>query len=106
MGSTSPMRDFEVHQDNRLLGWLRTSQLPAVGGDGRGKGRDCLPGGESAGFIFHEVLISECSYAPRSLSQPLQPTGSVYGTPCINAYQNLLIESLCGSVSLLTGTSL
>lgn len=55
MGSASPMKACGVHQDKRLLEWLWTNQVAAVGGDAQGW--ECLPSDESAGFIFHEVLI-------------------------------------------------
>ena len=56
IGSAFPMKAAGVHQDKRLLEWLWTNQVAAVGGDAQGW--ECLPADESAGCLFHEVLLA------------------------------------------------
>lgn len=55
-GMAFPMHCAGVHQDSRLLEWLWKNKIAAVGGDA--EGWECLPVDESAGFTFHEVLLS------------------------------------------------
>ncbi|OAL43342.1 hypothetical protein IQ07DRAFT_524504 [Pyrenochaeta sp. DS3sAY3a] len=56
MGQASPTRAAGVHQDKRLLEWLWSNQVAAVGGDAQAW--ECLPSDPSSGFLFHEVLIA------------------------------------------------
>lgn len=55
-GMAFPMHCAGVYQDTRTLEWLWENKFAAVGGDA--EGWECLPADESAGFTFHEVLLS------------------------------------------------
>ena len=55
-GKADPPASCGVKQGRGLLAWLWEGRFAAVGGDA--PGWEAFPGDESAGFLFHEVLIA------------------------------------------------
>lgn len=56
IGTISAPVTCGVEQDKRMLEWLWTHRIAAVGGDA--PAWEVLPPGEPAGFLYHEVLIA------------------------------------------------